>query len=199
VKNLQDQIKELRNSFPSVSSISSDSVRVFFDKYGTDKSGGKLKFDGVFVPGLIYSADYFTKSKPSKSQPYINRKPLFLFLKSDKYLGGEILVSLDLNIIPPDSRGEIILKIWNQFFAIINENEKNKSIQSIPNIYNSLKTILNGTGWQNSLTGFKKEYIRNVKVVDYEDWVRIPYLDDFQIEGQSISSIYNDYRSKLNP
>ena len=198
MKNIEEQIKDLRNSFSSVSSISSDSVRLFSDKYGTDKSGGKIKFDGAFVPGLIYSADYFTKSKPSKSHPYINRNPLFLFLKSDKYADGEILVSLDLNIIPPDFRGGIILKIWNQFSTLINENSKNNTVQPIPNIYNSLRVILNGTGWQNSLTGFKKEYIRNVKVVDYEDWVRIPYLNDFQIEGQSIPSIYNDYRSKLN-
>lgn len=198
MKSIEDQIKDLRNSFPSISSLSSDSSRFFSDKYGTDKSGGKIKFEGNFIPGLIYSADYFTKSRPSKAHPYINRKPIFLFLRSDKSQDGEILVSLDLNTIPPDFRGGIILKFWNQFSPIINENDKNGPIQPIPNIYNSLRTILNGTGWQNSLTGFKKEYIRNVKVVDYEDWVRIPYLNDFQIEGQSIPSIYNDYRSKLN-
>ncbi len=198
MKNIEDQIKQLRDSFPSISSISTDSDNIFFDKYRSDKSVGKIKFDGTFVPGLIYCAEYFTKNKPSKSHPFIDRRPLFLFLKTDKYLNGEILVSLNLNTIPPDLRGEIIVKIWNQFSSIINENSKNKSSQPIANIYNSLKILLNGTGWQNSLTGFKKEYIRNVNVVDYEDWVRIAYLNNFQIEGQSISSIYNDYRSKLN-
>lgn len=198
MKGIEDQIKELLNSFASVSSVSADSNKLFSDKYSNDKPGGKINFDGKFIPGFIYSAEYLTKSKPSKSHPYINRKPLFLFVKSDKYLNGEILVSMDLNIIPPDIRGAIILKIWNSFSSLLNENAKGKTVQIIPDFYNSLRTILNGTGWQNSLTGFKKEYVRNIKVVDYEDWVRIPYLTDFQIEGQSIPSIYNNYRSKLN-
>ncbi len=198
MKSLDEQIKELRNSFPSVASISTDSNKLFKEKYGSDKPGGEKKFDGNFIPGLIYSADYLTKSQPSKNHPFIDRKPLFLFVKSDRYLNGEILVSLDLGIIPPDFRGEIISKIWEQFSPLISENAKSISSQPILDLYNSLRIILNGTGWQNSLTGFKREYVGNIKVVDYSDWVRIPYLSDFKIEGQSIPSIYNDYRSKLN-
>ncbi len=70
-------------------------------------------------------------------------------------------------MIPPDYRGMVILRIWNQFSNIINENEKTSGEQPIPDLYNSLKILLNGTGWQNSLTGFKPDFLRNVKIVDY--------------------------------
>jgi hypothetical protein len=105
---------------------------------------------------------------------------------------------MDLNVIPPEYRGSIILKVWNQYQGIISENQKNNAQISIPNFYNSLRSILNGTGWQSSLTGFRKDFIRDPKEIRYEDWVRLPYITDTKIEGASISKIYNDYRSKLN-
>lgn len=198
MKSLDEQLKQIRNSSPSVSAISTESNLLFLEKYGKNGNTGKKIFDGNFIPGVIYLGDYKTRSRPSKQHPWINRKPLFLCVKIDRYLGSEIIVSLDLNIIPPDYRGQIILKVWNQFSPIISQNESGSINQPIPNLYNSLRTILGGTGWQNSLTGFKKEYLGNIKVIDYSDWVRIPYLSDSMIEGQTISSIYNDYRSKLN-
>lgn len=198
MKLIEDQIKDLRNSFPSISALSADSNSVFLKKYGPGGPGGKISFDGSYLPGKIYIADYSTKTKPSKDHPFIDRNPLFLYLKSDKSQNGEILICLDLNIIPPDYRGEVILKIWNQFIPIIKSNEQGPGQEPITNLYNSLRTILSGTGWQNSLTGFKKDFIQNVKIVDYTDWVRIPYVSSTKIEGLSISTIYNDYRSKLN-
>ncbi len=199
MKTLEEQIKELRNSFPSLSAISTDSNNIFQSKYGPNGSGGKAQFNGVFVPGKIYISEYFTKSKPSKINSYIDRSPIFLYLKTDKTQNGNVLYGLNLNVIPPDYRGMVILRIWNQFSNIINENEKTSGEQPIPDLYNSLKILLNGTGWQNSLTGFKPDFLRNVKIVDYPDWVRIPYISMTKIEGQTIPAIYNDYRSKLNP
>jgi len=198
VKLIEDQIKELRNSFQSPSAISADTNSLFQKKYGAESKSQKISFDGTFVPGVIYIMDYTTKTKTSNRHPFINRNPIFLFIRQEKREVGEILLSLDLNIIPPDLRGRIILTISDQFFNIFKENEKSNSLQPIPNLYNSLDTILKGTGWRNALTGFKKSYAGNVKVLDYQDWVRLPYFTGDKIEGQLISGIYNDYRSKLN-
>ncbi len=195
MKPLEEQIKELRGSSPSLTSLSADSNLLFSKTYGEK---AKIINDGIFIPGKIYIADYATKTRPSPQHPYINRNPIFLFIKSDKSPNGEILISMDLNVIPSEYRGSIILKVWNQYQGIISENQKNNAQIPIPNFYNSLRSILNGTGWQSSLTGFRKDFIRDPKEIRYEDWVRLPYITDTKIEGASISKIYNYYRSKLN-
>lgn len=201
MKTFDEQIKNLRGQFSSISQISSDSNSLFADKYGPLGKGGSTIFDGTYLPGKIYQGEYYTKTRVSDKHPYINRNPLFFFIKQEKTKNGDILVSLDLNVIPPDYRGNIFFKLWNQYGSILGDNDKNPQTSQIPipNLSASFKSLLRGTGWQNSLTGFKKDFMKNVKVVDYADWVRIPYLSDTSIEGQGVSEIYNSYRSKLNP
>jgi hypothetical protein len=93
-----------------------------------------------------------------------------------------------------------MFKLWDQYSSLFKDNSKLPYTSQIPitNITTSFNRLLAGTGFQTALTGFKREYADNIKVVDYKDWVRIPYLSDFIIEGQSTNGIYNDYRSKLN-
>ena len=200
MKSFENQIKDLRKEFSSVSQISSDSNSFFLEKYGPNGPGGSMEFNGTFIPGKIYSCEYKTKTRVSDSHPFIDRYPLFIFLKKERYKDTSIMVSMDLNVIPPDYRGNILFKLWEQYGSLYKDNNSTTYNSQLPisNISDSFKKLLAGTGWKTSLTGFKAEYISGVKVVDYKDWVRIPYLSDFKIEGQSVNGIYNDYRSKLN-
>jgi len=200
MKSFEDQIKDLRRGFSSVSQISSDSNSYFLEKYGPNGSGGSMEFNGTFIPGKVYTCEYKTKTRVSNSHPFIDRSPLFIFLKKERYKDTSIMVSVDLNVIPPNYRGNILSKIWEQYYLLFKDNDSIAYNSQLPisNISDSFKRILSGTGWKTSLTGFKAEFISGVKVVDYKDWVRIPYLSDFRIEGQSVNGIYNDYRSKLN-
>jgi hypothetical protein len=104
-------------------------------------------------------------------------------------------------VIPPDQRGQVLARIFNQFFQLIKENQYNlpNSQQPLRLPLSSLGTLLGGTGYSYALTGFKKTYLRGIKVVDYKDWCKIPYLSESMIQGLPINSIYSDYRSKLNP
>ena len=61
----------------------------------------------------------------------------------------------------------------------------------------SLQILLNGTGYKTAVTGFKRQHLSNVKVLDYTDWVRIPYISISRIRGLPIEQIYTSYRSKL--
>lgn len=200
MKSFEDQIKDLRRESSSVSQISSDSNSYFLKKYGPNGSSGSMEFNGTFIPGKIYTCEYKTKTMISDSHPFIDRYPLFIFLKKEKYKDTTIMVSIDLNVIPPDYRGNILFKLWEQYYSLFKDNDSTTYNSQLPiaNISDSFSRLLAGTGWKTSLTGFKAEFISGVKVVDYMDWVRIPYLSDFKIEGQSLNGIYNNYKSKLN-
>jgi hypothetical protein len=201
VKTFDEQIRDLRDGSQSISSLSLESNDFFAEKYGPNGTGGKLRFDGNFIPGKFYSCDYKTKTKVSDKIPFINRHPIFIFLKKEKYLNGSIAVSVDLGVIPPNYRGNILMKLWNQYHNLFKDNSSlsYESQIQIQNISKSFDILLAGTGWKKALTGFKVNFMDNIKVIDYEDIVKIPYLSDFRIEGQSINEIYNDYRSKFNP
>lgn len=200
MKPFEEQIKDLRKESQSISSISKESNDLFKKKYGPNGSGGRLEFNGDFIPGKFYTCEYKTKTKISDKVPFIDREPVFIFLKKEKFQSGSIAVSVDLGVIPPDYRGNIMVKLWNQYYNIFKDNESLPYTSQIPiqGISRAFDALLNGTGWKTSLTGFKLDFMNNIKVVDYADLVRIPYLSDFVIEGQSINGIYSDYRSKLN-
>ena len=57
--------------------------------------------------------------------------------------------------------------------------------------------MLAGTGYEAALFGFKTNYIREIHILDLEDWYKIPYLRKSQIEGLDIAGIYKEYQSKL--
>jgi len=124
---------------------------------------------------------------------------MFLFISEEKIGNETICKVIDLNVIPPDFRGEILTKIFDFYFQKISENSKtpNSNQQSLNLDGKSLQILLDGTGYKTSVTGFKRQYLSNVKVVDYTDWVRIPYISISSIQGLPIEQIYTSYRSKL--
>ena len=201
MKPFDDQVREYRDTASSISLLSTNTDTYFSDVYGVSGSGGVEKFLDNYINGKIYTGEYLTDSKVDKEHKFINRYPLFLFIDQQRMGDTTILRSLDLNVIPPDQRGQILMRIFNQFYQLIKENQKNvpNSQQPLRLTLAFLGTLLNGTGYSYALTGFKKTYFKGVKVVNYTDWCKIPYLSESMIQGLPINSIYSDYRSKLNP
>jgi hypothetical protein len=201
VKTFDEQVKEYRNTASSISLLSSNTDSYFSEVYGISGSGGEEPFMDIYINGKIYTGEYLTNSKVGEGNKFINRYPLFLFIDQQRVGDTTILRSLDLNVIPPDQRGQVLARIFNQFFQLIKENQYNlpNSQQPLRLPLSSLGTLLGGTGYSYALTGFKKTYLRGIKVVDYKDWCKIPYLSESMIQGLPINSIYSDYRSKLNP
>jgi len=41
------------------------------------------------------------------------------------------------------------------------------------------------------------ENLQNIKIVDYADWIKIPFLSHASLEGLSLQKIYSEYKSKI--
>ena len=198
MKSFIEQIKELKEKSQSISSLSTDVNKFIVEKYGPNSKGGAEDFKS-FVSGKIYFAEYSTPTKISDKVKYINRYPLFLFISEEKIGNETICKVIDLNVIPPDFRGSILTKIFDFYFQKISENNKtpNSNQQSLDLTGAALQILLKDTGYNNAVTGFKRQYLSNIRVVDYSDWVRIPYISIASIQGLPIEQIYSFYRSKL--
>jgi hypothetical protein len=167
-------------------------------KYGPNAKGGIEDFK-TFLSGKIYFAEYSTPTKLSDKIKYINRYPLFLFISEEKIGNESILKVIDLNVIPPDLRGNILTKIFDFYFQTIkeNENKPNSNQQSLNLNGPALQILLKDTGYKSAVTGFKRQHLSKIKVVDYLDWVRIPFISIANVQGMPIEQIYTSYRSKL--
>lgn len=198
MKIFLDQIQDLKKTSQSISSLSSEVNDFTLKKYGPSAKGGIEDFK-TFLSGKIYFAEYSTPTKLSDRIKYINRYPLFLFISEEKIGNESILKVIDFNVIPPDLRGNILTKIFDFYFQLIKENEKTPNLnqQSLNLNGSALQILLKDTGYKTAVTGFKKQYLSKIKVVDYTDWVRIPYMSLANIQGQPIEQIYTSYRSKL--
>lgn len=199
MKSFRDQISEYLSTSQSVSSLSSKTDALIIEKYSPKGSGGKEIFSGKFIPGKIYVSKYNTNTKINEKIRWINRFPFFFFLSEEK-IGDEIIIkAIDLNITPPEYRAQILEKIYEQFYQTIKQNLRDpKSLQQEILLKSAdLQILLKDTGYNFSITGFKKRFFSDLKIIDYEDWHKLVYLGASSIDGQPINSIYNDYKSKL--
>ncbi len=199
MKSFEDQIKDLRKSTQSISSLSQEANELFVTKYSPSGKGGEETFNS-FLSGKIYFSEYLTPSKISDSIKFINRYPVFLFLSEEKIGNDTICKVIDLNIVPPEFRGQILKIIFDLYYQKIKENQSQipTNQQSLELNGKTISALLSETGYSFAVTGFKKQYLRNIKVVDYKDWVKLPYLSVANIQGLPLNSIYTIYRSKLN-
>ena len=124
MKTFIDQLIEIKGNSQSVSSLSSEINKYIGEKYSPRSKGGLEDFKS-FISGKIYFAEYSTPTKLSDSVKYINRYPMFLFISEEKVGNDTICKVIDLNVIPPDLRGEILMKIFDFYFQKISGNEKN--------------------------------------------------------------------------
>lgn len=197
----REQIIEYRKESPSISGLSAKTDTFFLKKYGRKEKGGTLQFNGSLIPGNIYFFSYETDSKVSEKIKFVNRNPLILYISSERVGNETIVKSIDLTITPPEKRLEILQNFWNQFSSIIQSNERmvGRGMDPEPIRLESkdLIKLFSGTGYNFSFTGFKYKYMTDIKVIDYSDWCKLPYLKYSFILGPSINEIYNDYRSKL--
>ena len=194
----QDQAIKLRSEFPSLSKLNSSVNEEFLEKYGPNSNHSGEKFTS-FKSGKIYFALHTTKSKPVEKNPFINRYPCFLFLSEERTRTGIICKVMDLTIIPQDNRAEILTRLTSTFSEILQENIRNISGSQMPlNLKGeNLQKIFKSTGYEFAIFGFHKENLRDLKIVDYEDWVKIPYFSHATLEGLSLDQIYREYKSKI--
>ena len=201
MKKYSESVLEYKNGFKSTADLVSNTDKIFKDKYFPAGSS-KKRFTPPFIPGQIYSFYYSTESKIGKDRPFINRNPIVLCtdtFKNKDY--GTILKGIDIITIPPAHRVQIMGKIFDSFFNTIEKNdlsyEKGGKIEPILLKDPFLERALFGTGYKGSVFGFKASFIEKIKIVDLEDWYKLPYLKESLIEGLAPEGIYKEYKSKL--
>jgi hypothetical protein len=199
VKNFAEQIKDYQKEAQSLGSLVQKTNEFFNERYFS-LSGSGEDLNGNYIPGKIYTGEYLTKSELSDRIKFIDRRPLFLFISEEKINGESILKGLDLNIVPNEYRAKIIGSYFDNSIDKISSNLNNSSSAQEPILIKSvyLATIFGNDGYKFAMNGFKKFYMKSVKVVSYSDWAKIPFLTDTRIQGLSVSAIYNQYKTKLN-
>ena len=175
----------------------------FFKKEYFNNSKLDKKFSPPFVPGEMYFFKYQTDSKISSSRPFIDRFPIILCTDVFSTVNsGTVVKGIDLIVVPPRIRIDIIGKIYDYFLDKIEINnasyKKGGAKSPIDLSDRVLNGLLSGTGYKEALFGFKYKFIRDPGVIGSEDWPKIPYLSMNLLEGSSIQGIYKEYQSKLN-
>lgn len=197
----QESVLEYKKEFSSVAELVKNTDDIFSEKYFSDGSSEKT-FSPPFIPGEIYSFPYPTDSKITEKRKFIDRNPIVLCTGSNRTNeNGVILMGIDLVVVPPEYRIKILGKVYDNFSSVIEKNQahytKGGAITPLPLTSANLKNMLAGTGYEAALFGFKTNYIREIHILDLEDWYKIPYLRKSQIEGLDIAGIYKEYQSKL--
>jgi hypothetical protein len=195
MKTLDILIKKYSSEFKNISECIEKTNNFFNQNYLLPNKYSEFSFP--FIPGMIYSFSYNTTTPISKKRKFINRNPIFLFLNYSKDLNGDnVLYGIDLSTIPDTIREIILVRIWNLFYKTIEENT-NKLKIPLPLSSNNLEGLLIGTGFKQSIFGFKYKYFNNIKEVKPIDWCKIPFLELDTFEGQSSFEIYREYKLKL--
>lgn len=198
-----DEVLDYKNSVLSGEEITRKTNTYFTEKYLNNPRPEK-KFAPPFIPGEIYHFRYQTDSKISKDRPFINRIPIIIctdVVETTK--AGTVIKGIDLVVVPPRIKIDIIGKIYDSFKPQIQSNDSTyeRGGKKIPiKLSNQiLDSLLEETGYKNALFGFKYRFIRTPGVISPSDWPKLPYLSLNLIEGMPIQGIYNEYQTKLNP
>ena len=190
-----------KKEFNNVADLVKNTDDIFTQKYFDGGTSDK-KFLPPFIPGEIYSFQYPTDSEITEKRKFIDRNPIVLCTDSHQTKNnGVILTGIDLIVTPPEYRLKILGKVYDNFPLLIEKNqnhyEKGGAATPLPLTSVNLKKMLVGTGYESSLFGFKTNFIREIHILDLEDWYKIPYLRKTFVEGLDIGGIYKEFQSKL--
>jgi len=196
-----ESVLQYKKEFNSIAELVKNTDDVFSEKYFSGGNSEK-SFSPPFIPGEIYAFPYPTDSELSDKRKFIDRIPIVLC--TDSYPtpeNGVILRGIDLVVTPPEYRMKIVGKVYDNFSSMIEKNQnyytKGGAISPLPLTNINLKNMLANTGYEFSLFGFKTRFIREIHVLDLEDWYKLPYLRRGDVEGLDLQGIYKEYQSKL--
>lgn len=194
-------VLEYKRGFKNVSDLISNTDEIFASKYFPGGKSDK-KFSLPFIPGEIYSFSYVTDTQLSENRKFINRNPIVLCI--DSFVtkeNGLVFRGIDLITVPPEYRLQILGKIYDTFIQIIEKNQSHYTeggnVTAVPLTNQNLKSLLSNTGYASSVFGFKTKFMREISILDLDDWEKMPYLKKSMIEGLDLQGIYSEYQSKL--
>lgn len=196
-------VSEYKESLGPGKNTSQETNDFFKETYFT-KPNPDYKFRPPFVPGEVYFFSYRTDSKPTKDRSFIDRFPILLCTETFNTIkAGTIIKGIDLVVVPPGKRIDIIGKIYDTFLDQISINDKSYERGASKSPINlsdpRIDSLLLGTGYKFAVFGFKYKFIRQPGVISMDDWPKLPFLSVNLLEGSTLQAIYREYQTKLNP
>jgi hypothetical protein len=190
--DFETAIRDFLSQFTSTSSASQSANTDFgASYYSASKNIGWTEVKA----GRIYTFDYPIKSPEESTSSFVDRRPILMIIPTPaNYPKGKI-VGLDLVLLRPDLRGNLLRNLSSvvglmfKDGTVANEQEVLDKLSRI-NI-NFAKTLLSGFPVEKIVKGYDIRYIPGLIEIKIADWVKIPYLSDFKIDGTTPNRIYN--------
>lgn len=194
-----------------------ESKTLFIDKYIKDipeKNPFKLnenflaKKSKKLIPGKIYTFVYDPLYKDVLS--YYDKRPILLLHSVKKAkTDNDIISGINLNFLPE----KVKVTLLNQFYVLF----KSEIDKDIDNIWENklsfiMKAITLFKNWLQTKRIFEKHpninfsfayrnYIISrmdeLKLIEYDDWEILPFLESKEIIGASLIDIYNSYKDSF--
>lgn len=183
---------DLNQRFPSIIQTREFSNLYFENKYFLPKKN--LSWQDL-KPGLMYTFDYLPPYDPKISN-YIDRRPIIIVIPQPSGYPKFKLFGINLNLVKPQVRMNFLSTLSNLVGIYytkdgsISKDGDYMELLSKLNI-NSARVILKDYPIERIVKGFDLKYISGFSEISIADWIYIPFIDDFKIEGTSINRIYN--------
>ena len=185
-----------------------ESMKQFYTKYSKLPKDNRVhqNKETDYRFGYIYTFQYRPLNEDVLS--YYDRQPIVFFTNRNKFNKNEkslVVDGINLNFIPVKVR-IYILSVFKQYFDTIYQSGK------ITDIISSSKSSIESGYWQKMLdylignTILKTNYefairpycvspkcMKNLRIIDYEDWNLVATLNEKFIIGKSVSDIYSMY------
>lgn len=177
----------------------------WFDHYYIDRleEPKEIKTDIILEVGKIYTFAYDPIFKDELD--FFSYVPINLILGTKLSKAGNLIpYGINLSFVPPTIRIQIldeIVRIWNTDIIKPNIERINQGLpvlHNIPLFYDVAKKILEGSGFEFAIRGYRYERFGSLpRVVSYEDWYKLCYFSIKYISKMQIRQIYYRYQQAL--
>ena len=165
------------------------------------------RYFNFLIPGRIYTYKYWPQHADKLA--YYDRQPMMLCLKHYIHPNtkNNLQVGINLNFIPPEIRVYMIDQIVKGFKNMIlqdiehrkNDTGRERNLLLFTDNFDYyklldylLETVLR-SGWKFAIRQYIWENADNIKMVDYADWMLIPFIFSKDFVGASPEDVYQIY------
>jgi len=189
---IKKEYNDLFHEKGSISKLSESSFLHYTDNYANLKKSDSLN---SVIPGKIFV--FFYDAEPvGEKHVFANRRPI-LFVQDRGQSGkGQVIVGVDIMLIPPQERLNFFIRLETVYRNIIAQNQKKiedgipKSQMPLRTNIDILETLFGGIKYKHAYKGYKIEKIKILKEVPIEEWKYLIYLNTRSLLGASAEEIY---------
>lgn len=150
-----------------------------------------------FESGKMYRFRYSPISK--KRLEWYDKYPIIISLGQNIYKDSIVETGINLNILPYDVKVFFLDRLYQSFFAHINEEISGSRLgraklqKRLEITYDDISYLSNEFGIKFAIRNYLKRKMRAVYVISYENWTRMLLLDKFYFSNTNPRKVYSEY------